>query len=44
VSLDEKPVQLVADARQPVAAAPGVPRRQDHEYKRNGTCGWGSAK
>jgi hypothetical protein len=37
VSLDEKPVQLVADVREPIPAAPGVPRRQDHEYKRNGT-------
>lgn len=37
VGLDEKPVQLVADVRQPIAAAPGVPRRQDHEYKRNGS-------
>lgn len=37
VGLDEKPVQLVADVRQPLACAPGVPRRQDHEYKRNGT-------
>jgi hypothetical protein len=36
VSLDEKPVQLVADVRQPIAAAAGVPRRQDYEYKRNG--------
>ena len=37
VGLDEKPVQLVADVRDPLPAAPGVPRRQDHEYKRNGT-------
>ncbi len=37
VSLDEKPVQLVADVREPIPATPGVPRRQDHEYKRNGT-------
>jgi hypothetical protein len=37
VALDEKPVQLVADVRGPLPAAPGVPRRQDHEYKRNGT-------
>ena len=37
VALDEKPVQLVADVRHPLPAAPGVPRRQDHEYRRNGT-------
>ena len=37
VGLDEKPVQLVADVREPLPPAPGVPRRQDHEYKRNGT-------
>jgi len=37
VGLDEKPVQLVANVRQPIPAAPGVPRRRDHEYKRNGT-------
>ena len=36
VGLDEKPVQLLADVREPLPAAPGVPRRQDHEYKRNG--------
>ena len=27
VGLDEKPVQLVADVRQPIAAAAGMPRR-----------------
>ena len=37
VGLDEKPVQLVADVRQPLRAGPGRPRRQDHEYRRNGT-------
>jgi hypothetical protein len=37
VGLDEKPVQLVADVRGPLPAGPGKPRRQDHEYKRNGT-------
>ena len=37
VGLDEKPVQLVAEVREPLAAGPGVVRRQDHEYKRNGT-------
>ena len=37
VGLDEKPVQLVADVREPLPAGPGGVRRQDHEYKRNGT-------
>ena len=37
VCLDEKPVQLLADVRQPLPAEPGMTRRQDHEYKRNGT-------
>jgi DDE superfamily endonuclease len=37
VGLDEKPVQLVADVREPLPAGPGVVCRQDHEYKRNGT-------
>ncbi len=38
VGLDEKPVQLPADVREPLAAEPGgVVRRRDHEYERNGT-------
>lgn len=38
VGLDEKPVQLVADVREPVRCEPGKPAaRQDYEYKRNGT-------
>jgi hypothetical protein len=37
VGLDEKPVQLVGDVRGPLPPGPGVVRRQDHEYKRNGT-------
>jgi hypothetical protein len=37
VCLDEKPVQLVGEAREPLPAAPGRPRRQDYEYRRNGT-------
>jgi hypothetical protein len=37
VGLDEKPVQLLADVREPLPAGPGVVRRQDHEYRRNGT-------
>jgi hypothetical protein len=37
VAMDEKPVQLLADTRQSLPAGPGRSRRQDHEYKRNGT-------
>jgi hypothetical protein len=37
VCLDEKPVQLLADVRDPLPPGPGTNRRQDHEYKRNGT-------
>ena len=37
VGLGEKPVQLVADAREPLPAGPGRPRRQGHEYRRGGT-------
>jgi len=37
VAMDEKPVQLLSDTRQPIPCAPGKPARQDHEYKRNGT-------
>ena len=37
VGLDEKPVQLVGDVRDPLPAKAGRIRRQDHEYQRNGT-------
>lgn len=37
VAMDEKPVQLLGDPREPIACKPGEPARQDHEYKRNGT-------
>ena len=37
VGLDEKPAQLLADVRPPAPCAPGMPARQDYEYKRNGT-------
>lgn len=38
ICMDEKPLQLLADARPPVAAAPGCDRREDSEYVRRGTC------
>jgi len=37
VNLDEQPVQLVKETRQPLDGAPGHPRRYDHEYERAGT-------
>jgi len=37
VCFDEKSVQLVAETRQALPAAPGKPERYDYEYKRNGT-------
>lgn len=37
VCFDETPVQLIDEARIPVPAAPGRPRRTDYEYRRNGT-------
>ena len=37
VGFDERPLQLVAETRTPIPAAPGRPRRYDYEYRRNGT-------
>jgi transposase len=37
VCFDESPTQLIGEARQPIAAAPGRPERFDYEYRRNGT-------
>lgn len=37
VCFDESPVQLIGEARLPIAAEPGKPARIDYEYKRNGT-------
>ena len=36
--MDEKPVQLLASAREEVPAAPGSPKKVDDEYVRDGTC------
>ncbi|WP_208974010.1 IS630 family transposase [Streptomyces malaysiensis] len=38
VCMDEKPYQLLADARDPLPARPGHDARQDSEYIRRGTC------
>jgi DDE superfamily endonuclease len=37
VCFDEQSVQLLADSRVPLPMKPGRPRRQDHEYVRQGT-------
>ena len=37
VCLDEQPVQLVKETRQPLPAEPGQPVRYDYEYERAGT-------
>jgi len=36
VCFDERPKQLVADIREPLAGYPSHPARYDYEYKRNG--------
>src|SRR5438552_5892645 len=37
VCFDEKPVQLLDEVRAPLPTAPGMPRRYDYEYSREGT-------
>jgi DDE superfamily endonuclease len=37
VCLDESPVQLIGEGREPISAAPGRVARLDYEYRRNGT-------
>ena len=37
VCFDETSTQMLADARPPIPAAPGQPRREDYEYRRQGT-------
>ena len=38
VCMDEKPLQLLADGRKRIKAAPGKPEKIDNEYVRYGTC------
>ncbi len=38
VVMDEKPLQLLADARAGTSAKPGQVAREDSEYVRHGTC------
>jgi hypothetical protein len=37
ICFDERPVQLLADVREPLPACPGIPAREDYEYERRGT-------
>src|SRR6266536_3738218 len=37
VCIDESPVQLIGETRQPIPAQPGQLERYDYEYRRNGT-------
>jgi hypothetical protein len=37
VCMDEQPVQLVKEVRQPLPMVAGLPQRIDYEYERNGT-------
>jgi hypothetical protein len=37
VCFDERPCQLLAEVREPLAGGPGRPERCDHEYERRGT-------
>ena len=37
VCMDEQPVQLIQETREPIPAGPGRPVLVDYEYKRNGT-------
>lgn len=36
ICFDERPVQLLADVREPLPPRPGTPRREDYEYERRG--------
>lgn len=38
ICFDERPCQLIGDILAPIPMKPGKVQRQDHHYKRNGTC------
>ena len=38
ICFDERPCQLIGDILAPIPMKPGQVQRQDHHYKRNGTC------
>lgn len=38
VAMDEKPLQLLGEVREPIPMRPGRTRKLDSEYARQGTC------
>ena len=38
ICMDEQPVQLLGETREPIPMQPGQPRKEDYEYTREGTC------
>jgi len=38
ICMDEQPHQLLSEIAGPIPMKPGQPRREDYEYKREGTC------
>jgi hypothetical protein len=38
VCMDEQPVQLLGESREPIPMKPGQPAKRDYEYVREGTC------
>ena len=38
ICMDEQPVQLLGESREPIPMQPGQPAKQDYEYVREGTC------
>ena len=38
ICFDERPCQLIGDIIVPIPMKPGKLKREDYEYKRNGTC------
>jgi hypothetical protein len=38
VCFDERPCQLIGHQLVPLPMRPGSPRKEDYEYRRNGTC------
>jgi hypothetical protein len=39
ICMDEQPIQLHAEVREPIPAQPGYPERQGYEFRRNGVVG-----
>ncbi len=44
VCFDETSTQLLSDTRRPIPVAPGRPKREDYEYRREGTRNLSPAK